>query len=376
MATSTKKWLQTVTTRVTKLEHMGYGCMSEEPYCLNIHKDLVSRGYLVASKCDPSKPVMTNEHKQLMSYNMNKFIHGQQNQISVIGNNDGSVTIGLAQEQVLPQEPTFKSIKLYSDPKEATDVATKEYVDKTVSNALPALNACSQISVINPNGDCLRIGRNDKTFIDINVEENGTLNLTNEKPDGKINDIDIYGERINLLSNLNTTSPNTGSVVVYGGMGIMKDLQIGGNLYLKTYNGIPSKLDFFEEGVLPVIWSGIWENDIDTSIIYQRIGGCVTLMVPYTCGRSTKSDVITNTVETYLPERLRPIYDIKPHIDTIYDDIETDGYAKIFGDNGKIIIYPKISSTFSEEGMCGFQTFSVNYMVDTKKETLEEDNQV
>lgn len=372
---TTKQWLQTVTKRVSKLEHSGCNCTDEEPSCINIRKDLVARNHIVASLCAPSRPIMTNEHKQLKSFNMEQFVHGN-NQIKVNGNQDGSVSLSLTQELTNNKNPTFDKVTLTTTPVEATDATSKLYVDDLVKKSTPALNMCEQISVVNPNGDCLRIGRTNNNFIDINVEENGTLNLTNEKPDGKINDIDIYGERINLLSNLNTTSPNTGSLVIYGGLGVMKDLQLGGNLYLKTNNGVPTKLNFYEEGALPIVWGGIWDNIIDTSFVYQRIGGCVTLMIPYTAGRATCADNIINTCETYLPERLRPIYDINVKIDVIDNDTIISGYGKIYGDNGKISIIPKKQTTFSGEGISGFHTFSVSYMVDTKKETLVEEVQV
>jgi len=65
------------------------------------------------------------------------------------------------------------------------------------------------------------------------------------------------------------------------------------------------------------------------------------MTIPYTSNRATTEGTIENTVETYLPDRLRPIYDIKMVIGGYDDDKEIDVKVTIFGDDGKIIIYPK-----------------------------------
>ena len=373
---SSQPYLHSISERISKIEKKigcsnvggssSNGCLREEECCMNVYKDLVTRCNVVISKCEPNKLVATNEHKQLQSINLQQLIKGTVNQIDISATNTG-IKINCPQDLDEMATPTFKSLKLLSKPINNNEVVTKEYVDSAVATGSKTdLNLCKRLDVINPDGECLRLGRDGGTFIDIKVDANGTLNLSNNA-EYEINDIDIYGERINLLSNIDSTSPNTGSLVLYGGMGIMKDLQLGGGLYLQNDAGIPSKLDFFEEGAMQIIWGGIWNSPIDSSFVYQRIGGSVNLMIPYIGSRAYINNVITNTPATYLPERLRPLYDIKKKIRIIDNDNELSGWITIYGDDGRIVIKPKLISKFSGVGISGFHTLSLNYMVDTKK---------
>lgn len=369
---STKEYLKHLTQRVSQMER-GFGgktskSVVEGSSWIDINKDLVVNGYLVASRCLPKKLTMTNEHKQILSTKLSDWIIGTENQLNVIDNN-GGVILKCAQDINTTSSPEFNMVKVKNNPTEQNDVTTKKYVDSVLQNIGPQeLNMCSRISVVNPNGDCMRIGRNEGVFVDINVDADGTLNLTNEKPTGVTNDIDIYGQRINLLSNVETTSPDSGSLVIYGGVGIIKDLQLGGGLFLRTEEGIPTKLDFFEEGSFPIMWDGIWTDPLDCLLQYQRIGSFITLMIPYTAGRASHSGYIENTIDTYLPKRLRPIYDIKTTIDGSDNDIETQLQVIVYGDDGRIKILPKVNKQYSGEGISGFGTFCISYMADTKKQ--------
>lgn len=372
MSISPKRdYLEVLTKRISNMEKCKQsGSLFEGSTWIDINKDLVLRNHLVTSLCEPNKLTATNEHKQVLSTNLTSWIFGSN--INVADNGRGGVSLSCPQNIDTNSTPTFRTIQIMSDPTETTHATNKKYVDSEIlKNMNHEVNMCSRISVVNPTGDCLRIGRSEGTFIDINVDKDGTLNMTNEKPSGNTNDIDIFGQRINLLSNIDTTSPNTGSLVAFGGVGIMKDLQVGGGIYLRTEEGIPTKLDFYEEGTMPMLWEGIWEDPIDTSIVYQRIGNWVMLMFPYTAGRAVKADRIINNVETYLPKRLRPIYDIKIGIDGTDNDIEVPIKVAVYGDDGRIIIQPKTGNGYSGEGISGFNTFSMQYMVDIVKKVIQ-----
>lgn len=350
------------------VQHSKHQSIYEGSSWIDVNKDLISNGYLVASKCEPNKFVVTNEHKQVVSTDLFEHITGSERRIEV-SNSNGKIMISCPQDIDKTSTPEFRAIKLTSQPIDQSDAVTKNYVDEKLKTIGPIpINTCSRIDVVNPTGDCLRVGRSDGIFVDVNVDADGTLNLTNEKPSGKTNDIDIYGQRINLLSNIDSTSPNSGSLVAYGGVGIMKDLQIGGGIFLRTETGIPTKLDFFEEGTLSVLWDGIWDEPIDTSILYQRIGSWVMLMIPYTANRATKVGEIRNSQSTLLPQRLRPIYDIKISVNGTDNGNETSMKASIFGDDGRIVIKPK-DKLYIGEGISGFDTFCVQYMADPKQQS-------
>jgi hypothetical protein len=373
-----KDYLVQLTQRLTQIEKLDVNTRNqsrsikksihEGSTWIDINKDLVVNGYHVISTCDPNKILATNEHKQLSSVDLLNWINGTDKQIYV-NNNDGKISLNCPQNIDKTSSPEFNSVKIFSDPKNDNDVTSKKYVDNLLKTIEPLpLNTCSRVDIVNPTGDCLRIGRNEGTFVDINIDSDGTLNLTNEKPTGVTNDIDIYGQRINLLSNINSSSPNSGSLVVFGGVGIIKDLHVGGELILRTENGIPTNLNYFEEGTLTMMWEGIWDDPIDTSILYQRIGNWVTLMIPYTANRAIKSDKIQCSDETVLPERLRPIYDIKITTDGIDNNSEILIQSIVYGDSGKIMIYPKSTKKYYGEGISGFGTFCIQFMVDPKRQ--------
>jgi hypothetical protein len=208
--------------------------------------------------------------------------------------------------------------------------------------------------------DCLLVGTNN--LIKLKVDEAGTLNIGSISSQKELNEVDLYSEKINFLSNVNTSSPNSGSIVMYGGLGIMKDLSVGGGILTKTDGGIPTKLDYFEEGTLDVVWDGIWSEKIDSSYIYQRIGHLVTLNIPYTANSAINSGIITNTLETVLPKRLRPNYDIKYTIDGQNEGRNVQCVAVIYGNDGRIKIYPKNGKVYSGNDICGFDTFCISYM--------------
>lgn len=372
-----QEYLSCLTGRISRIEkRVGCAdtgaycdsCFIEEPFSVNVQKDLVVRSFIVAGTCEPNKLLATNEHRQLKSIDTSSLINIDDINLTSTANNNGGITIHGT------QEPIFKSIKITDNPVQNDNVVNKEYVDNAISlGSRVDLNLCKRLDVLNPDGECFRFGRDGGNCINVNVEANGTLNLSSTDTEQTVNDIDVFAERINLLSNVNSTTPKDGSLVLYGGLGVMKDINVGGGLTLKTYNGIPTKFDYYEEGAMQIIWTGIWENPIDSSFVYQRNGGVVTIMIPYVGMRANISSVITNSSDTYLPARLRPIYDIPHNFDIIDNDGKFEGLITVYGNDGRIVIKPKNSLRFSGSGISGFNTICVQYMVDTKKLNEEDD---
>lgn len=278
---------------------------------LQCDKDVVCHGYNVQSKCEPNKLVKTNQHKQLVSTNVSDIINGCN--IDIQNNPNGSITIRNPQQVSPSSIPTFKSINITDPPTNDNHVATKRYVDTKLSG------------------------------IDNGIFNTGTT-------------------QIRLPSTVNSTSCSSGSLIVAGGMAIEKDFYMGGGLFFPNETGIMTRLDFFEEGTLNIIWNNIWDHEISSVFAYQRIGKWVSLMFPYIAHSATKSGIISNMDVSYLPERLQPLYDISIDIFGLDNNLTIPVCVTFFGDNGKINVKPKDVAMYTGIGICGFNTFSISYM--------------
>lgn len=283
-----------------------------------------------------NKLVFFNKNNQLTPTNLSSWITCSNDEIKITDRGDGGIIIDSYKKNITDNTEIEKEI-----------IVPRE----------------TKVEDIIKIGDCnLVIGKNN--LLKLNIDDNGTVSMMTANQRGDLNELDLYSERMNFLSNVNSTSPSSGSVVMYGGVGIIKDLCIGGSLVLPTKVGIQTKLDYYEEGTLNVVWTGIWGGSIDASYIYQRIGHLVTLCIPYTTNKTTESGVITNTQETYLPKRLRPNYDMKYTMDGQDDGKSIQIQVCIYGDDGRIKIYPKNGKIFSGTGISGFDTFCVSYMTE------------
>lgn len=388
--------LQSITHRISQLEKSLSNNKKQSVVSKNItegvmwmdfHKDIVAKRYIVPTTCDKNKLLATNEQKQIISADMDKFITGKSEQIIVEPTSDGGIFLSCPQSIGKTSTPEFTGVKITGTPSDTNDVVTKGYVDNLVKGNVGLQNINTQIKQENilqepsinikqpessNNTVDTHVGEitkkiNDKN-IEFSVDDDGTLNITNKATcnDNVINEIDLYAQRLNLLSNINSVDPKTGALVLYGGLGVIKDVHIEGGLYLPSKGGESSKLDYFEEGVLDIKWCGIWKETIKSSILYQRIGNWVMIMIPYIAGIANKDGVIENTIDTRIPKRLCPIYDMKIAGFGTNADAETDVRIIIYGDDGRIKIYPTLQKQFSK-GMSGFDTFSISYMIDVKK---------
>ena len=200
---------------------------------------------------------------------------------------------------------------------------------------------------------------NNGTHLDIKIDPDNALTITNSKS----KDIDIFIPQINLLSDLDSTSINNGSVVVYGGMSIMKHLYIGDGIFFKNSGSEPASLDYYNEGTLRIQVMGIWADILDIGIKYQCIGSSVTIMINETTDIATTSGTIQNTVDTYLPPNLSPVYDIGFGIYTIDNEVETFGKIIITATGQITIQHSKDDINFSGNGISGFRAVCITYLV-------------
>lgn len=352
--------------------------------------DIIARTQLVLHQCGPLSLLATNEHKQLVSTSLSDWITGTDDQIFV-HNNNGKIKLFCPQNISPTSTPIFKQIRITNNPIDDQDVVTKKYLDdllltnrsvtsETISGTstkslykVPTIDNSTmdhetidlkRLNLNNTDGHCLHLEKNSNIYMNVDLDQDGTILLNN-----KTGDIDIYSKKISLLSNIDSTSPNDGSVVIYGGMGVVKNLCVGEGILLKTNDGIPSKLDYFEYGSLTMHWSGLWKDYIDGLIVYQRMGIHVVLTLPYVGRKVDQGGEIIITPDTYLPERLRPIYDISLDIDIIEDDVTIPGKIYIYGKDGHIIVKKKVNNIcvpFNGSGLCGFHTIVISFLVNFK----------
>lgn len=320
------QYLHSISQRLNDLDKLSLkNCAKDTGSCISITKDAVFWNNLVLDRCRPNQLIMTNEHKQLVSMDLKEFIKSEI-------------------EKVIP------TIQITQTPTQITQ-PVQQIIQPKFEGVM------NNLKIINDEGNCLTLGRGSDV-INFNIDNDGSLFLSN----GKNEEIDIFIPKLNFLSNIDTTTPMDGSITIYGGLGIVRNLCVGGGILLKTDDGVPTELDYFEEGSIPIVFAGPWENDVDSIVNYQRIGSVVTLFIPYTAQKAVVSNSIHNTVESYLPERLRPVFDIEFDIDTINSSENEKGKMIFYGDDGRIVIQTdKIN--FEPTGLCGFRTKCVNFMV-------------
>jgi len=180
--------------------------------------------------------------------------------------------------------------------------------------------------------------------------------------DDPLNEKDVVTKKYVDDKLINTTTSDKSLICTNGTVISAKDLQLNGGLFLPNIGGIQTKLDFFEEGVMNINWSGIWGSVVSSTFAYQRIGKWVMMMFPYTSSVAMKSGTITNQQGDYLPSRLCPLYDISLDFNGTDNGIDTLVRVTIYGHNGSIVFKPKNMNYFSGSGISGFNTFSISYM--------------
>lgn len=306
-------YLVSLTKRISRCEQTAHrhNNLQADGNTIRCDRDLVCNGNIVASKCVQNSLVYTNQYKQLISANISNIVRGSN--INIVANEDGTITVANPQNISQTSSPTFKMVTTTDIPVNQNDVVTKKYVDDKMTEMIAGL-------------------------------------------------FEVDTAQIKTSSTINSENISSGSFVISGGMGIAKDLYVGGGIYLPNSNGILTKLDFFEEGTFSISWNNIWSNEISSTFAYQRIGKWVMLMFPYVSNRAIRSGIISNVTDTYLPERLQPLYDILIDISGSDNGVDVPVCVKIFGDNGRIEIKPKNTNEYYGAGISGFNTFSISYM--------------
>ena len=144
---------------------------------------------------------------------------------------------------------------------------------------------------------------------------------------------------LTITDTTNSLDPNSGALVVTGGVGVAKDVWIGDSLYLPNVTfgpaapgvtgaltqGVPTALNYYEETCFSTsfIWGGLTVNPPESVLIKMvRLGNIVNLLIPpiFYNNPGTHIDVITST--RALPVRFRPFTTIRGASSTIiYNDI-------------------------------------------------------
>ncbi len=144
---------------------------------------------------------------------------------------------------------------------------------------------------------------------------------------------------LTLTDLTNSLDPNSGTLVVTGGVGVAKDVWIGDSLILPNITngpaatgvtgpvtiGTPTPLNYYEETCFstPFIWGGLTVNPPESVLIRAvRLGNVVNLLIPpiHYDNPGVHIDVVTSTKA--LPVRFRPFTTIRGASSTIiYNDI-------------------------------------------------------
>lgn len=144
---------------------------------------------------------------------------------------------------------------------------------------------------------------------------------------------------LTLTDTTNSIDPNSGTLIVTGGVGVAKDVWVGDSIFLPNITvgpiapgvtgpvtiGTPTPLNYYEETCFstPFIWGGLTVNPPESVLIRAvRLGNIVNLIIPpiHYDNPGTHIDVVTST--RALPVRFRPFTTIRGASSTIiYNDI-------------------------------------------------------
>lgn len=139
---------------------------------------------------------------------------------------------------------------------------------------------------------------------------------------------------LTLTDTTNSLDPNSGTLIVTGGVGVAKDIWIGDSLFLPNITfgpaapgvtgpmtiGVPTALNYYEETCFstPFIWGGQTVNPPESVLIRAvRLGNIVNLIIPsiYYNNPGPHIDVVTST--RALPVRFRPFTTIRGASSTV-----------------------------------------------------------
>lgn len=180
---------------------------------------------------------------------------------------------------------------------------------------------------------------------------------------------------LTLTDLTNSLDPNSGTLVLTGGVGVAKDVWVGDSLFLPNITvgpiapgvtgpvtiGTPTPLNYYEETCFSTrfIWGGLTVNPPESVLIRAvRLGNVVNLLIPpiYYDNPGVHIDVVTST--NALPVRFRPFTTIRGASSTIiYNDITgltpeevLEGQTNATGVLGEYDVSPAGTITFGLPG--------------------------
>lgn len=181
-------------------------------------------------------------------------------------------------------------------------------------------------------------------------------------------------DSLTLTDTLNSLCPSgPATLVVDGGVGVAKDLWLGGAEYfaqVATQGGTPTALDYYEESCFSsaFIWGGQTVNPATSvQVKIVRVGDIVNLLIPafIISNPGTHIDVVSSA--SPLPARFRPFTTIRGAAATIVSNAPTSATTSmVTGALGEFDVAPSGTITFGLPGLnnaIGPQTISsVNYV--------------
>lgn len=156
--------------------------------------------------------------------------------------------------------------------------------------------------------------------------------------------------RVTLTDSTNSLSPQSGTLVVDGGVGVSKDTWVGGSIFFpnSTFGpgspgitgaatvGVPTAFNYYEESCFatPFTWGGLTVNPPESVLIRAvRLGNIVNLIIPSIeyDNPGTHIDVVTSA--NALPVRFRPFTTVRGASSTIiYSAISPSGVTGVLGE--------------------------------------------
>ena len=111
--------------------------------------------------------------------------------------------------------------------------------------------------------------------------------------------------QIQIQTNTDSSSINTGALTVSGGVGISKKLYVGDSLYLPTSGGSASALNYYEEGTSTLTLNGLWASNPTVTASWCRVGSLVFIQTQAAAISSTNASGSSFNI-TGFPSRLYP----------------------------------------------------------------------
>lgn len=131
--------------------------------------------------------------------------------------------------------------------------------------------------------------------------------------------------RLLITDTTNSTSPDTGALVVNGGVGIAQDLWLGGSEYFANVaneGGVPSPFNYYEETCVTMAFqfdAGLPATFVQVQIV--RVGSLVNLLIPaMTLNQGAGFGDVHTLPGWELPPRFRPACPVRGASSTIIHD--------------------------------------------------------